>query len=39
MAEDTPSDLSCQLKSRYWLIKDGDGKEEEVSGPGVVGMK
>ncbi|XP_045197446.2 F-box only protein 3-like [Mercenaria mercenaria] len=37
MSEDTPPDQACQLKSRFWHIKDGDGKEEEVSGPGVVG--
>ncbi|QFT33462.1 CO2+/MG2+ efflux protein ApaG [Labrenzia sp. THAF82] len=26
-----------QLKSRYWQITDGLGRQEEVSGPGVVG--
>lgn len=26
-----------QLRNRYWLITDGDGKQEEVSGAGVVG--
>ena len=29
----TPS----QLLNRYWLITNGDGKKEEVQGPGVVG--
>ena len=26
-----------QLISRHWIIRDGTGKIEEVSGPGVVG--
>ena len=26
-----------QLLNRYWLITNGDGKQEEVRGPGVVG--
>tara|TARA_B100000953_G_C17933604_1_gene394643 strand:+ start:490 stop:858 length:369 start_codon:yes stop_codon:yes gene_type:complete len=26
-----------QLLNRYWLITNGDGKKEEVHGPGVVG--
>ena len=26
-----------QLKSRYWRITDGNGRTEEVRGPGVVG--
>jgi ApaG protein len=26
-----------QLVSRHWIISDGDGKEEHVHGPGVVG--
>ena len=29
----TPS----QLLNRYWLITNGDGRKEEVQGPGVVG--
>jgi ApaG protein len=28
---------TVQLKSRHWVITDGVGKTEEVSGPGVVG--
>ena len=28
---------SAQLKSRHWIITDGNGKVEEVRGPGVVG--
>lgn len=27
----------CQLISRYWIIKNGFGKEDRVSGDGVVG--
>jgi ApaG protein len=26
-----------QLVSRHWIITDGNGKEQEVRGPGVVG--
>ena len=29
----------AQLMSRYWLITNGDGKTEEVEGPGVVGKQ
>jgi ApaG protein len=29
----------AQLKSRHWVITDGDGKVEEVRGPGVVGQQ
>ena len=28
---------AAQLKSRHWIITDGNGKVEEVRGPGVVG--
>jgi ApaG protein len=28
---------SAQLKSRHWIIADGNGKVEQVRGPGVVG--
>ncbi len=28
---------SAQLLDRQWLITDGNGKEEQVSGPGVIG--
>lgn len=30
---------SAQLRSRHWIITDGDGKVEEVQGPGVVGAQ
>ena len=29
----------AQLRSRHWVITDGDGKVEEVRGPGVVGQQ
>jgi len=29
----------AQLMNRYWLITDGNGKREEVRGPGVVGKQ
>jgi ApaG protein len=28
---------SAKLKSRHWIITDGNGKVEQVRGPGVVG--
>jgi ApaG protein len=28
---------TVQLKTRYWLITDANGKRQEVRGPGVVG--
>jgi ApaG protein len=28
---------AAQLKSRHWVITDGNGKVEQVRGPGVVG--
>ena len=28
---------TCQLVSRYWIIRDGTGRIEEVEGEGVVG--
>lgn len=31
------ADLTVQLQSRHWIITDGDGRVEEVQGPGVVG--
>ena len=34
---DNRSDVFVQLLSRYWRITDGNGKVEEVRGPGVVG--
>ncbi|KAL4232987.1 hypothetical protein ACF0H5_007674 [Mactra antiquata] len=37
MDHNSPLELSCRLKSRYWHITDGDGNVEEVRGPGVVG--
>jgi ApaG protein len=30
---------AAQLRSRHWIITDGDGKIEEVRGPGVVGQQ
>ena len=29
--------LTVQLVSRHWIITDGEGRREEVKGPGVVG--
>jgi ApaG protein len=29
----------AQLRSRHWIITDGNGKVEEVKGPGVVGQQ
>ena len=31
------SDQDIALKSRHWIIRDGDGHEEHVIGEGVVG--
>jgi ApaG protein len=30
-------EVSAQLVSRHWIITDGEGRREEVKGPGVVG--
>ncbi len=30
-------DLAAQLTTRHWIITDGEGREEHVHGPGVVG--
>ena len=30
-------DQTAQLLNRYWLITNGDGQQQEVRGPGVVG--
>jgi ApaG protein len=30
---------AAHLKSRHWIITDGDGRVEEVRGPGVVGQQ
>lgn len=30
---------TVQLRSRYWRITDGNGKIQEVRGPGVVGQE
>ena len=30
---------AAQLRSRHWIITDGEGKVEEVKGPGVVGQQ
>jgi ApaG protein len=29
----------AQLRSRHWIITDGEGRVEEVKGPGVVGQQ
>jgi ApaG protein len=29
----------AQLRSRHWIITDGNGKVEEVRGPGVIGKE
>jgi ApaG protein len=29
----------AQLRSRHWIITDGNGRVEEVRGPGVVGQQ
>ena len=34
---DNQSDEPVQLLARYWRITDGNGRVEEVRGPGVVG--
>lgn len=33
------SDRQVQLHSRHWLVTHGDGRVEEVRGPGVVGAQ
>jgi len=33
------SEYKVTLRSRHWHIQHGDGKEEEVKGPGVVGKQ
>jgi ApaG protein len=30
---------AAQLRTRHWIITDGNGKVEEVKGPGVVGQQ
>jgi ApaG protein len=30
---------AAQLRTRHWIITDGDSKVEEVRGPGVVGQE
>lgn len=32
-------DRPAQLRSRHWIITDGEGRVEEVKGPGVVGQQ
>jgi ApaG protein len=29
----------AQLRTRHWIIEDGNGKIEEVRGPGVIGQQ
>ena len=36
---DNEGSETAQLKSRHWVITDGNGKVEEVRGPGVVGQQ
>jgi ApaG protein len=36
---DNEGEITAQLKSRHWVITDGNGKVEEVRGPGVVGQQ
>jgi ApaG protein len=31
--------LTAQLRTRHWVITDGNGKVEEVRGPGVIGQQ
>ena len=31
--------LAAQLRTRHWIITDGNGKVEEVRGPGVIGQQ
>ena len=31
------SEVTVQLRARYWKITDGNGHVEEVRGPGVIG--
>jgi ApaG protein len=31
--------ITVQLKSRYWHITDGQGRVQEVRGPGVIGKE
>lgn len=33
------SAVTVQLLNRHWIITNGEGKEEEVRGPGVVGYQ
>jgi len=33
------SDKAAQLLSRHWMIRDGNGREENVRGDGVIGQK
>ena len=33
------SRTQCQLLSRHWIIRDGQGREEHVVGEGVVGKQ
>jgi len=31
------SEAAVQLTHRHWVVTDGDGREEQVRGPGVIG--
>jgi ApaG protein len=32
-------DVTVQLMSRHWVIIDGNGRKQEVQGPGVIGQQ
>jgi ApaG protein len=36
---DNEGSASTRLRSRHWVITDGNGQVEEVRGPGVVGQQ
>jgi ApaG protein len=36
---DNEGTQAAQLRSRHWIITDGNGRVEEVRGPGVVGQQ
>lgn len=31
--------LAAKLSSRHWIITDGDGRVQEIRGPGVIGQQ
>lgn len=38
MAPDESKSLSCILTTRKWLVKDANGLEDSIEGPGVIGL-